>query len=92
MAEDRRKYSLRVRTGERVVVGVTNPGCFDFHQHFASLRTLQIDFFDGEWRGGFPGDGGFGFHGFLRDNKNVFCRNPGACAPFAFRPAQANSA
>ena len=46
VAEDCRKQALRIRTGERVVVGMTDARGFDFHQHFARLRPLQIDFFN----------------------------------------------
>ena len=62
VAENRREYAFGIRAGERVVIGVTNAGRLDFHQHFTGLRTLQIHFFDGQWRAGFPGDGSFGFH------------------------------
>ena len=62
MAEDRREHAFRVGARERVVVGVADAGGLDFDQHFAEAGAFEVDGFDGQGRGGFPGDGGFGFH------------------------------
>ena len=47
MAQYGRKQPLWISSGERIGVGMTNPGCDHLHHHLTGLGGLQIDLFDG---------------------------------------------
>ena len=42
VTQDAREFSFAVQAIERVGIGMTNTRRHDLHQHFASLRALQI--------------------------------------------------
>ncbi|MNF06203.1 hypothetical protein D3C80_2061080 [compost metagenome] len=70
MAQDCREDAFRVGAGQGVVIGMADAGGLDFHQHFPGARAVQVHVFNGQRGAGFPGDGGFGFHGgVLRDQE-----------------------
>ena len=60
--QDRRKDPFRVFSFERVRVGVANARRHDFDEHFARLRSVEIDFVDNQRLVRLNGDGGACFH------------------------------
>jgi len=62
MAENGRENAFRVRTRERVVVGVADARRFHFDQDFAGARAFEVDFLDGQRCAGLPCDCCFGLH------------------------------
>src|SRR5262245_61674544 len=62
MSEDRRENPLRVEAIERIGVGVTDSRRLDLDQHFAGLRSLEIELHDLKRFLGLKGHGGAGFH------------------------------
>src|SRR6516164_6243793 len=62
MSQDGRKQSLRICPGKRELVGMADAGGLDLDQHFAGLRTFEIDLQDLKRLGLFDGYGGAGFH------------------------------
>jgi len=43
MTKDRRKQPLRIRPGQRELVGVADARGLDFHKHLKGTRAFQID-------------------------------------------------
>jgi hypothetical protein len=56
---------------------VTDPGCLDLDQHFAGLRTFDIDGLDGQWFAGFPGNCSARLHDFLPNDGWCIIMNGG---------------
>ena len=57
------KLALRIGAGQRIGIGMAQPGGHQLHQHLALARALQIQLDNLERLLGFKGDGGAGLHG-----------------------------
>ena len=62
MSQDGRKNTLRVRAGQGVGVGVTNPAGRNLDQDLTWFWSIKIDFFNFQGAFGFPCNGGYRFH------------------------------
>ena len=62
MAQNGRKQALRIRARTGKLIRVTDAAGFDFHQHFAGFRPVQIHRDDFQRLAGGDGNSGFGFH------------------------------
>jgi hypothetical protein len=72
VSQDCGKQALRICAGQRVRIGVTDSRCFDLYQHFARLRTFDLDHLDSERLAGLPGHRGTGLHALLSPVVPVF--------------------
>ena len=60
--EDRREQAFWVGTGQRELVGVADAGGLHLDQHFAGLRSLEVNLHDLKRLRLFQSNGGAGFH------------------------------
>ena len=62
MAEDRREQPLGIGPGQRVLVGMADPGRLDLDQHLAFFGAVEPHRLDRQRLSGLVGDGGARFH------------------------------
>ena len=81
VAEDRREHALRIVAGQRERVGVADAGRHDVHQHFAGLRSGNVDLFDRQRLAGGESNCSSGLQ--IGCLPSSYSRKPEDCSPYA---------